>query len=264
MPVLANQYPQSRKKNQVLVLTYITVTCSCTLKLDTCSILGAGIIKALFYPVALLGKWILSLLLSVGLYVCPSVRKLYLVFRITYHRFELDHRIFTKHASCDSLSWYWKWGSLTLTFKVILVIWLSIPGNSGFLYDNSSQICAGITKFAPNIHPGILSAGICNGGHWPWSSRSFWPLWLKSLGNLACPRDKLYWIWAKINKFAPNMHLGILSAGIESKWGSLSLAIWNCKKRRSTSFLYTDLGRPRGVTRPKRALVLFHPEFPIL
>ena len=28
----------------------------------------------------------------------------------------------TKHASWDILSWYWKWRSLTLTFKVILTI----------------------------------------------------------------------------------------------------------------------------------------------
>ena len=32
------------------------------------------------------------------------------------------------------------------------------------------------------------------------------------------------------------------------------LAISNSTKRRSTSILYTDLGRPRGVTGPKRAL----------
>ena len=33
-----------------------------------------------------------------------------------------------------------------------------------------------------NMHHGILSAGIENGGHWPWPLRSFW---LKILGNSA-------------------------------------------------------------------------------
>ena len=41
-------------------------------------------------------------------------------------------------------------------------------------HDNSSQIWARITKFASNMHPGILSAGIENWGHWPWPSRSLW------------------------------------------------------------------------------------------
>ena len=34
-------------------------------------------------------------------------------------------------------------------------------------HDTSSQILAGIAQFAPSIHPGILSAGIENGCHWP-------------------------------------------------------------------------------------------------
>ena len=38
-------------------------------------------------------------------------------------------------------------------------------------YD-SSQIWAGITKFAPNMHHGILLVGIENRDHWPWPSRS--------------------------------------------------------------------------------------------
>ena len=40
-------------------------------------------------------------------------------------------------------------------------------------HDNSSEIWAEFTKFAPNMHLGICSAGIANGCHWPWSSRSF-------------------------------------------------------------------------------------------
>ena len=54
-------------------------------------------------------------------------------------------------------------------------------------HDNSSQIWAWITKFASNMHHGMISAGNENGGHWPWSSRSFWPFCLRILGNSACP-----------------------------------------------------------------------------
>ena len=57
------------------------------------------------------------------------------------------------------------------------------------------------------------------------------------------------------------MHLGILSAGIEN--GGIDpdlqghVAI-STKKRHSTLLLYTDLGRPRGITNPKHALVLLY------
>ena len=45
------------------------------------------------------------------------------------------------------------------------------------------------------MHPGILSAGIENGGHWPWPSKSFWPFWLRILGNLACIENGGQWPW---------------------------------------------------------------------
>ena len=57
-------------------------------------------------------------------------------------------------------------------------------------HDNS-QIWAGITKFAPNMHHGIQLVGIENRGHWIWPSMSFWPFWLRILGNSACPRDNI-------------------------------------------------------------------------
>ena len=38
-------------------------------------------------------------------------------------------------------------------------------GNVACLCDNSSHIWARITKFAVNMHSGILSVGIENGGH---------------------------------------------------------------------------------------------------
>ena len=103
------------------------------------------------------------------------------------------------------------------------------------------------------MHSVILSASIENGGHWPWPSGSFW---LRVLGIPACPRNNFYWIWARITKFAPNMHLGILAVDIENggnwPWSSRSFRL---TKRHSTSLLYTHLGQPRGATRPKRALV---------
>ena len=115
----------------------------------------------------------------------------------------------------------------------------------------TSQIWAGITKFAPNMHPEILSVGPEN-GHWPWPSMSFRPFGLGTLGILICPRDNLLF-----TKFATYMYLEILSADIEvgshAHW--LSGSFGHCdlelkkKKRPSTSLLYTDLGRPKGVAR---------------
>ena len=122
-----------------------------------------------------------------------------------------NQQICTKHAYWDTFSCYWKWRSLTVIFKFILTIWLRFLGNSACPLDNSSQIKIRITKFAPNMHPGLLSTGFENGGHWLWSSRSFLPFWLRILGNLACPQ-----IWARTKQFAPNMHLWILSGSIEN------------------------------------------------
>ena len=65
------------------------------------------------------------------------------------------------------------------------------------------------------MHHGIQSVGFENMGHWTWLSMSFWPLWLILLGNLACPCINFEWIWARITEFAPNIHLEILSAGID-------------------------------------------------
>ena len=55
------------------------------------------------------------------------------------------------------------------------------------------------------------------------------------------------------------MHDGILSAGIKMEVVDLDLqdhlAFSTQKKQHSTSLFYADLGRPRGVTHSKRALV---------
>ena len=78
------------------------------------------------------------------------------------------------------------------------------------------------------MHPVIFSAGFENGGHWSWPSRSFWPFWLRILGNSACPSDNWSPIWARITKFAPNMHPGIRLVGIGNggHWPWPSRTIW--------------------------------------
>ena len=40
------------------------------------------------------------------------------------------------------------------------------PSTIPYPHDNSSQIWTGITKFAPNMHHGLLSVRVENGGHW--------------------------------------------------------------------------------------------------
>ena len=77
------------------------------------------------------------------------------------------------------------------------------------LTDSSSQISPRITKFSPNMPHWILSVGIENGGYLPRTSRSFWSFWLTIPGNLACPRDSLHRVWARITEFAPSRHIGI-------------------------------------------------------
>ena len=62
-----------------------------------------------------------------------------------------------------------------------------------------------------------FSAGIENMVLWSWHSRSFWLLQFRLIGNLACRCENLLHIWAGITKFAPNMHPGILLAGIKIK-----------------------------------------------
>ena len=124
--------------------------------------------------------------------------------------------------SADIENWgHWPWPS-----RSFWPFWLRILGNSACPRNNSSQIWAWITKFAPNMHLGILFSGIENRCHWPWPSRSFWPLWLRIIGNLACPCNNSSQIWAGITKFAPNMHLGMFLSGIENEghgpWSSRS------------------------------------------
>ena len=83
-----------------------------------------------------------------------------------------------------------------------------------FCTRHSSQIWAGITKFAPNMHPGIISAGIENRvinldlqGN----------LGLRILANMACLCDYLKWIWVRMINFASNKHFGIFSTVVENE-----------------------------------------------
>ena len=100
----------------------------------------------------------------------PSFRKLYLsawkpIMNFSWYRI--------KHAPWNTLDWYWKWRSMTLTFKVTLAILTHDLRNSACQCDTSSPIWSRITTFAPNMHPMILPAGIENGSHWPRPLRSF-------------------------------------------------------------------------------------------
>ena len=121
---------------------------------------------------------------------------------------------------------HWLWPSRSFGS-----FWLRILGNSAcpcFITHHT------ITKFAPNMHSGILSAGIENGGHWLWPFRSFRPFWLRILGISDFPHNNFQWIWARITKFGPNMHLGILTADIENRrhwtWPSRSFGHFDSQK----------------------------------
>ena len=101
-----------------------------------------------------------------------------------------------------------------------------------------------------SMHPGILSVGIENGVHWPWPSRSFWPLWRKFyeiwlVCMITCNGFELEW---------PNLHqiciLGLSQLVLQMMPLTLTFkVIWPSfrrKKLHSTLLLYIDLGRPRG------------------
>ena len=94
-----------------------------------------------------------------------------------------------------------------------------------------SQIWAGITKFAPYMYTGILSAGIENGGHWPWPSRSILPFLLWIQGNSASPHGNSQQIWVKITKLAPSMHPMVLLFGIENggQYGHFGSEFWKIR-----------------------------------
>ena len=56
-------------------------------------------------------------------------------------------------------------------------------------------------NFVPNMHHGIFSIGFEYRDHWHWFSSSFWPFYLRIIGNAACLHDNSSQIWAGITKF---------------------------------------------------------------
>ena len=128
---------------------------------------------------------------------------------------------------------------------------LRILGNSTCLCDNWSQIWAKITKFVPNMEYflSVLKINII----FLDLQRSLWLFLLLIPGNLTCPRDYLKWIWAGITKFAPNMHLGILSAGIENDGHGSWLSMSFCQFDSGNGIPWSR--RPMGLTRRERAFV---------
>ena len=154
----------------------------------------------------------LSVRSSVHPFVCWSVN---FTFSIARHRFDLESPIFTKHASWDTLSWYWKCGSLTLTFKIIWPFWFRIQGNLGYCHDNSCDnlqwIWARITKFTPDMLMGlshlVLKMGVIDHGHqghFGDFNSEFEEIWVVGTGTITCQRFGLN---PGIPKFVPIMHL---------------------------------------------------------
>ena len=122
--------------------------------------------------------------------VRPSVRKLYLVRAITRHRFELESP--NLHQTCIlgysrlvlkmviDLDLQGHFGHFDSEFEEIRLVRTITRHRCGLKSPNLPQTCIlgysrlvlkmevidlRITKFAPNMHPMILSAGIENGGH---------------------------------------------------------------------------------------------------
>ena len=78
-----------------------------------------------FYTSAFQAKGVLLLSASVHLSVHLPLCKLYLV-HTTHHSDELESLNFHQTCIMGTFGWFWKWGSLTLTCKVI---WAILPQN---------------------------------------------------------------------------------------------------------------------------------------
>ena len=143
---------------------------------------------------------ILSLPVAVCQPVCPSVNFTLIVRAITRHRFELESQ--NLHQTC--MGNCLKMGGASRSFWPF---WLRIQGNSACLCNYSSQIWTGTTKFAPNMHHGIL--GWC----WKWGSltltfRVILAILIKNSMKFGLfANNNLKWIWVRTAKFAPNVHL---------------------------------------------------------
>ena len=116
-----------------------------------------------------------SVCLSVCLSVCPSVRPQALPcpqnnssqINPGIAKFVPNMHYGILSVGIEQMS-HWPW--LSGSFGPF---WLIIWRNLASLCYILSQITARINKLEPNLNPGILLAGIKDGGHWPWPSRSF-------------------------------------------------------------------------------------------
>ena len=141
---------------------------------------------------------------------------------------------------------------------------LRILANSACPHENSSQIWNGITKFAPNMHPDIISVGIGNGGHWPWPYGHFGhfdselsEIWLAhaitcngiELDPLNLPQMCILRLSELVLK------IGLIDIDLQ---GHLSKSTQNAKKRRSTSLAYADLAG-QWVLHATNVLLLYLP-----
>ena len=155
-----------------------------------------------------------------------SVRKLYLVRTIPHHRFELE----SPNLQTCIIGYFWLVLKINLDFQVHLGHLDILNYTKASPHVNSSQIWARITKFALNIHPGILSVGTENGDHWPLLSRSFWLFWLIML----------------------ILEMAVIDLDLQ---GLLVSSTQEMAFNISTSLLYKDLGQPMGVQHPKHTLI---------
>ena len=115
--------------------------------------------------------------------------------------------------------------------------WLWIQGNSACLLNHSSQIWTGTTKFAPNMHHGIL------GWYWKWGSltltfKVILVILIKNSRKFGLfAKYNLKWIWVRTAKFAPNVHLWfsrlVLKMGAIDFYLQVHLGLSNFKNRHS-------------------------------
>ena len=103
------------------------------------------------------------------------------------------------------------------------------------------------------MHPGILSADIEDRGHWSWPSRSFWLFWLRILYNFSLSVRQIVMNLTQTHQICifrfSRLVLKRVVIDLDLQ-NHLTISTQNFRKRRSTLLFYTDLGRPRGISRP--------------
>ena len=140
-------------------------------------------------------------------------------------------------------------------------IYQQIASYFKYLLDNSSQIWSGITKFAPNMHHEILSANIENEvidhdlqsqlRHFDSKVVEIWLFHTIDFNGFELESPNFHQICI-LGLSQPVLKMSVIDLDLQ---GHLAISPHNSKTRHSTSLLYTDPGRPRGVTHPKCVLV---------